>query len=318
VGLKPTRGRVSVGPEQGHDFLAQDGVLTRTVAETAALLDVLAGYELGDATWAPPPGASPAIGPAGSAAPLAHAASWAAAAAQDPPAGLRIGLALDPALPAGQLDPMCRAATERTAGWLEELGHHVEPVQMPWAAPGLPGDFLDTLGPLIAAGVDAGGQIAGRAPASSDVEALTWAIYEHSRRLSASDYLAAQNRLERLARETVTFGSRFDLILTPVTAQRPPRTGEIHGRGPEPWDHFGRSGAFLAYTAIVNVTGQPAISLPVYTAADGLPASVQLIGQPAREDLLLSLSAQLERAHPWKQEMLRPASHAAEAAEAAR
>jgi amidase len=297
VGLKAARGRVSVGPESGQSFLVCDGVLTRTVADTAALLDVLAGYELGDANWAPPnpaPGANPAPPGAG---------SWAAAASRDPPAGMRIGLALNPALEADGLDPICRAATERAAGWLEELGHHVEPVTMPWSPPGLLDDFTDAFGPLIAMGVVAGGQIRGRPPAEADVEALTWAIYERARTLGALEYLAAQNRLERLARKLVSFSAGFDLILTPALAQRPPRTGEIHGRGPDPWEHYRRSGAFTPYTAIVNVTGQPAVTLPLYVAADGLPVGVQLIGPPAREDLLLSTAGELERAHPWGQQM---------------
>ncbi len=287
VGLKAARGRISVGPESGQSFLVSDGVLTRGVADTAALLDVLAGYEPGDANWAPPlPGGS-----------------WSAAADADPPAGLRIGLVLNPALEADGLDPICLAATERAAGWLAELGHHVAPFEMPWSVAGLLDDFTAAFGPLIAAGVVAGGQISGHPPTPADVEALTWAIYARARELGTLDYLAAQNRLERLARRLVSAAAGFDLILTPALAQRPPRTGEIHGRGPDPWDHYRRSGAFTPYTAIVNVTGQPAITLPLSIAADGLPVGVQLIGPPAREDLLLSVAAQLERAHPWAQEM---------------
>ena len=290
VGLKAARGRVSVGPDAGQSFLVSDGVLTRGVADTAAALDVLAGYETGDATWAPPlHGHTPR--------------TWAGAAQWDPPPGLRIAMAVNPALSADGLDPICLAAVERTAGWLEELGHHVEPVEMPWSAPDLLDDFTAAFGPLIAMGVVTGAEIAGRAPAEADVEALTWAIYDRARQLGTLDYLAAQSRLERLARRIVAFCADYDLILTPALAQRPPRTGEIHGRGPDPWDHYRRSGAFTPYTAIVNVTGQPAITLPLYIAADGLPVSVQLIGPPAREDLLLAAAGALERAHPWQQEM---------------
>ena len=88
-------------------------------------------------------------------------------------------------------------------------------------------------------------------------------------------------------------------MVTPTLAPRPVRIGEIHGRGPEPWDHYQRSGQFTPYTAIVNVTGLPAISLPLYHGDDGLPTGVQLIGRPAGEDALLALCAQLERALPW-------------------
>lgn len=298
VGLKAARGRISVGPEGGQSFLVSDGVLTRGVADTAALLDVLAGYELGDANWAPPLGAG-----AGAAVGAGGAGSWRAAADAAPAAGLSVGLVLNPALEADGLHPICRAATERAAGWLEDLGHHVEPVLMPWSPPGMLEDFTSAFGPLIAMGVVAGGQLRGRPPAEGDVEALTWAIFQRARELGTLDYLTAQNRLERLARTLVAVSAEHDVLLTPALAQRPPRTGEIHGRGPEPWDHYRRSGALTPYTAVVNVTGQPAITLPLYVAADGLPVGVQLIGPPAREDVLLSLAGQLERAHPWQTEM---------------
>ena len=91
----------------------------------------------------------------------------------------------------------------------------------------------------------------------------------------------------------------YDAILTPTLGMRPVRIGEIHGRGPDPLDHFTRSGHFTPYTAIVNVTGQPAISVPLYEGADGLPTGVQLIGPPAGEDVVLGLAAELERALPW-------------------
>jgi amidase len=302
VGLKPARGRVSVGPEAGQSFLAADGVLTRTVVDSAALLDVLAGYETGDANWAPP---------------LAPGETWLAAARRDPLPGLRVGLALNPALEAEGLDPICAEAVTQTATALEGLGHHVEAITMPWSLPGLLDDFTIAFGPLSAQGVLAGARLARppRAPRRDDVEALTWALYEHARGLDALDYLAAQARLERLGRRLVEFASAYDLILTPALAQRPPRTGEIHGRGPsaagdaDPWDHYRRSGAFTPYTAIVNVMGLPAISLPRYVAADGLPVSVQMIGPPAGEALLLSVSGQLERAAPWGQEMARVVRH---------
>ena len=89
------------------------------------------------------------------------------------------------------------------------------------------------------------------------------------------------------------------MVLTPALARRPLPIGEIHGRGPDPWGHYQRSGHFTPYTAIVNVTGLPAISLPLYHGDDGLPTGVQLIGRPAGEDVLLALAAQLEQALPW-------------------
>lgn len=296
VGLKPARGRISAGPEAGDSFLATDGVLTRTVADTAALLDVLAGYERGDATWAPP---------------LAPGRRFidAAAEAATPAPGLAVGLVLDPALPADGLHPICAAAVARVGSQLEALGHHVEPLTLDWSVPDLLDDFTAAFGPLIAMGVRAGAELAGRPARPEDVEALTWAIYRHAETLSSLDHLAAQARLEALARRIVVAVGAVDVVLTPALAQRPPRTGEIHGRGGPghaPWCDYRASGAFTPYTAIVNVCGLPAITLPVDVAADGLPVGVQLIGQPAGEWELLALAAALERGWPWRERMLAP------------
>ena len=144
-----------------------------------------------------------------------------------------------------------------------------------------------------------GGRIAGREPTEDDVEPLTWKMWEHARDQDTITLLAAQGKLERIARGLVAELARFDVVLTPALARRPVPTGEIHGRGPDPWGHYRRSGAFTPYTAIVNVMGLPAITLPLYQGEDGLPTGVQLIGPPAREELLLALGAQLERAMPW-------------------
>jgi amidase len=124
-------------------------------------------------------------------------------------------------------------------------------------------------------------------------------MYEYARTHTTLDYLNAMGRLEQVGRSVVRFASAYDFLLTPALARRPVPTGEIHGRGPDPWGHYRRSGAFTPYTAIVNVTGLPAISLPLYLGADGLPAAVQLIGGPAGEEALLSLARQLELASPW-------------------
>jgi amidase len=124
-------------------------------------------------------------------------------------------------------------------------------------------------------------------------------MYTRARKQDTLGYLEAQARLERVAREIVVFLDPYDAVVTPALAQRPVPTGTIHGRGPDPMGNYRRSGAFTPYTAIVNVTGQPAIALPLYQGEDGLPTAVQLIGHPAREDLLLALASQLEQALPW-------------------
>ncbi|MFL5862128.1 MAG: amidase [Solirubrobacteraceae bacterium] len=285
VGLKPARGRISLGPDAGHGFLVTDGVLTRTVRDTAAVLDVLAGYEPGDATWAAPP-------------PAPYAEST---AREQSPAGrpLRVGLVLNPPLEDAELDPVNAAAAGDAATLLESLGHHVQAFEAPWSGRGLLSDFTRAFGPATAMTTFLGGRLAGREPTEDDVEPLTWKIWEHARAQDTITLMAAQGKLERIARSLVAQLGRFDIVVTPGLGQRPVLTGEIHGRGPDPWGHYRRSGAFTPYTAIVNVMGLPAIMLPLFHGEDGLPTAVQLIGPPAREDLLLALAAQLERAQPW-------------------
>jgi len=281
VGLKPARGRVSLGPDAGHGFLVADGVLTRTVADTAAALDVLAGYEPGDATWAaPPPG------------------PYAELMLREP-MRLRIGLVLNPPLDGAELDPVNEAAARDAVALLESMGHHVEEYEAPWSGRDLLSDFTRAFGPATAMATFVAGRIAGREPTEDDVEPLTWKIWEHARDQDTITLLAAQGKLERIARGLVADLRRFDVVVTPGLGRRPVPTGEIHGRGPDPWGNYRRSGAFTPYTAIVNVMGLPAIMLPLYQGEDGLPTGVQLIGPPEREDLLLALAAQLERALPW-------------------
>ena len=106
----------------------------------------------------------------------------------------------------------------------------------------------------------------------------------------------------------MTFLAGYDAVLTPALARRPVRIGEIHGRGPDPWENYQRSAYFTPYTSIVNVTGLPAIALPLYQGEDGLPMAVQVIGPPAREEVLLALATQLERALPWADRRPAPAA----------
>jgi amidase len=285
VGLKPSRGRISVGPDQGQSFLVSDGVLTRTVADTATVSDLLAGYELGDANWAPEP-----------------SEPFATAAAREP-AQLRVGLALNAPLEGSVLDPECERAARDAAALLESLGHAVEETTPPWSGLNLLNDFTRSFGPGIAMSVFVGGRIAGREPTEEDVEPLTWMMWERAREQDTIAYLSSHGRLEAVARNIITALDRYDVVVTPALASRPLRTGEVHGRGPDPWDHYQRSGHFTPYTAIVNVTGLPAISVPLYHGEDGLPTAVQLIGRPLREDVLLQLATALEQALPWTQRL---------------
>jgi len=282
VGLKPARGRVSVGPDVGQSFLVCDGVLTRTIEDTARLLDVLGGPEPGDASWAPPP----------------PAAGYAALAEVDP-GRLRIGVTLTPPLEDATVDPVCRQAVRDAAALLESLGHDVKEITPPWLGLDLLPAFMRSFGPLVSFTTWLGGQLAGRDPTTEDVEPLTWALYEHALAQDTMKYLAAQAQLESVARSIVAALSDYDVVLTPALAGRPVPVGEMNGLGAEPMIDFRKSGYFTPFTAIVNVTGQPAVALPLYQGGDGLPTAVQLIGPPAREEVLLSLAGQLEAALPW-------------------
>jgi amidase len=281
VGLKPTRGRVSRGPDLGDDFLVQDGVLTRTVADTAAMLDILEGYEVGDATWAPPPSE-----------PFADAA-------KREPGKLRIGYTTTPPIEA-PLDPLCEQAVQDAAQLLTDLGHHVEEVAAPWGPEqNLFDDFTLAFATPIAVGVYFGGAVTGREPAPELVEPLTWTLWEGIRERSALDYLLARTQLTAISRGIIAVWESYDIVLTPGLAERPLPIGEIDACSDDPWEDFGRSGRFTPYTALFNVTGQPAISVPLFHGDDGLPTSIQLAGRPADEATLLSLAAQLEAARPW-------------------
>jgi amidase len=144
-----------------------------------------------------------------------------------------------------------------------------------------------------------GAAVRGREVTEQDVEPLTWAMWENAHSINGLEYLSAEGRIKSLARSIVASLDPYDVVITPALAGRPVAIGEIHGRGPDPWDHYQRSGHFTPFTAICNVTGQPAIALPIYHGDDGLPLAVQLIGPPAREEVLLSLATQLESALPW-------------------
>jgi amidase len=280
VGLKPSRGRISRGPDLGDDFLVQDGSLTRTVAETAQMLDILSGYEIGDSTWAPPP-----------AGPFANAVG------RDP-GRLKIGYTLSAAMDA-TLDPENERATLEAAQLLSELGHEVEEVQAPWGGQELFDAFLMAFGTPISMGIYFGGMVTGREPTEELVEPLSWEMWTAIREHSALDYLLGRTQLSAVSRGIIALWETHDVILTPALANRPPRIGEIDACSDDPWDDFKRSSEFAPYAAIYNVTGQPGITLPLFQGDDGLPTSVQLGGRPAGEAELLSLAAQLEAARPW-------------------
>ncbi len=281
VGLKPARGRVSAAPERGEAPLDVDGVLTRTVADTAAILDVLAGYELGDATWAPPP-----------------SEPFAASAKRDP-GKLRIATTTLPPIADAVVDPICAHAVSDAAELLRSLGHEVEEVDPPWRIEGLSELFGAVFSIHIALQIVYSGMVAGREPAEADMEPMSWAIHKMTQSFNSVQGLALEVQLQSLARRLVEFLNPYDALLTPALAERPLPLGTLDTAAPDPMSTFTRSGLFTPFTPVFNASGQPGISLPLYEGEDGLPLGVQLVGRPAGEAALLALATQIEAAAPW-------------------
>jgi amidase len=283
VGLKPSRGRISRGPDLGDSVLSTDGMLTRTVEDCARTLDILSGYEPGDATWAPAP-----------AEPFANAVG------RDP-GRLRVGLIMKPPIDA-QIDPLCERAARDAAELLSGLGHEVVEVDPPW---GREQDahvlalFTVLYAANIGLGVAFGGMVTGREPKPEQMERLTWEMFQRGLGQNSIEYMAALAQLQRYTRELIEFGSGFDMLMTPALAQRPLEIGDIKPDGDDPLGEFARTGQFTPFTAVFNVTGQPAISLPLFHGEDGMPLAVQFAGQPLGEAALLTLAAQLEAECGW-------------------
>jgi amidase len=281
VGLKPSRGRISPAPELGDSLLGIDGVLTRTVADTAAILDVLEGYEPGDATWAPPP-----------------AEPFAAAAGRDP-GPLRIAATTFPPIAEAVVDPLCAGAVAEASELLRSLGHTVEEVDPPWRLDGVQALFGGVFSIHIALSIAYSGMVGAKEPSAEDMEPMSWAIYSMTNHLNAVQGMAMTSQLESFTRSLVAFLEPYDVLLTPALAERPLPLGTLDTSAPEPMSTFTRSGLFTPFTPTFNASGQPGISLPLFHGEDGLPLGVQLVGRPAGEAGLLALGAQLEAARPW-------------------
>jgi len=280
VGLKPNRGRVSQAPDLGESFLVQNGAVTRTTEDAALMLDLMAGPETGDASWAPPP-----------------AEPFADTMRRDP-GKLKIALTFDMPIES-ELDPLAEKGARDAAALLEELGHEVEEVTAPWKDADLLPIFSVLWSTMVATSVLHAQSVAGREVTEADVEPLTWWLWQEGMSQKAPLFVAATASLHAFARGIVEFWDGYDLVLTPALAKRPVRHGEIDACGENPSYEFKKSGEFTPYTAGFNVTGQPAISVPLYHGDDGLPLAVQLVGPPLGEGLLLQVCRQLEEAHPW-------------------
>jgi amidase len=270
-GLKPSRGRVSPAPfTSGSLELGQNAGLSVTVRDAAAFLDVLAGYEPGDAHWPPPP-ERPFLEETGRA-----------------PGRLRIAFTVEPPIPY-DVEPAVASVARAAADLLAGLGHDVVEETPPWRDESLLWMFA---------------RVWQVAPALYPVDdpsllmPINRTLFEHAHATSSVELAQSVATLQQHARRVVAFWRDVDVVLTPTLAKPPLPIGWIF-EPDDPWEQFERGGEFTPFTPLVNVTGQPAASVPFGTV-DGLPVGVQLIGPPAGEAVLFRLAAQLEEAHPWR------------------
>ncbi|HXQ23198.1 MAG TPA: amidase [Candidatus Acidoferrales bacterium] len=285
VGLKPSRGRVSLGPDYGEYWhgLVISHVVTRSVRDSAAILDAVAAPMPGDPYFAPPP-----------------ARAFAAEVGADP-GRLRIGMTTRMPGGNGALHPDCVAAAQDVARLLASLGHHVDESYSAAL------DEQDTcvfhfsrlLMAWVAASLDEWSQRTGKTVPRDRVEPTTWAFAEMGRAVSAAEYLGTVQWLHAYTRRMASWwASGYDLLLTPTLGQPPPLLGEMV---PPPDNPLGtdRALSLVPFTVPFNITGQPAISLPLCWNGAGLPIGVQLSAAYGREDVLIRVAAQLEQARPW-------------------
>lgn len=287
VGLKSNRGRVSLGPDYGDQWhgLVVEGVVSRSVRDSAAALDLCAGRRPGD-PYATGPPERPYIDEVG----------------RDPGA-LRIGVMRQHPLADQTLHPDVLAALDHAAHLLERLGHQL--------SDDAPKALFEAESPIffeVVASAHAARLVEeisfglGRAADASDFEAYTWHLVERGRAVSGTAYIAAYEWLQVWARRIATWwDAPNDLLLVPTLSAPPPPLGWLADSGGSPLELLARVFALGPFTGCFNVTGQPAVSLPLYWNDAGLPIGVQLVAAAEREDLLVRVAAQLEQSEPWAQ-----------------
>ncbi len=282
-GLKPTRARNPLGPDLGEDWsgLVAEHALTRSVRDSAALLDATSGPDLGDPYWAPPP-ERPFIEEVGA-----------------DPGKLRIAFATQ-TLTGTPLHPDCIAAVKDAANLCADLGHDIVE-----ASPTIDQELLTQpiINVIAASGatttVDGWARRLGRTPAPEHFEPLTWGLYQMGRQQTASAYLLGIRGLQRLSRDIARFFVEHDVWLTPTLGEPPLPLGSFDSTPENPLQGFMRAVTFVSFTPNSNVTGQPAISLPLYWNDERLPVGAHFVAPFGDEATLFRLAAQLEEARPW-------------------
>jgi len=281
-GLKPTRARNPLGPDFGDIMsgLVVEHAVTRSVRDSAALLDATAGADIGDPYWAPP-----------------HERPFLEEVGADP-GRLRIAFTTE-SVTGSQVHPDCVAAVHDAATLCSELGHDVAE-----AAPEIDGALMAKAFIAVwlagcAYTLDGVAEMTGQTLDSGQFEPLTWAMYEMGRQQRASDYLLAVQAIQMLARDIARFFTDYDILLTPTLAEPPVPLGTFDSTPENPLAGFERAAAFAPFTPLCNATGQPAMSVPLFWNEDGLPVGSHFIGRFGDEATLFRLAAQLETARSW-------------------
>lgn len=281
VGLKPTRGRVTLAPHYG-DLLAgffNELALTRSVRDTATLLDAVSGPMIGDPYMAPAP-ARPFADEVGA-----------------DPGRLKIGFSTTTPL-GDPLDPACETAIRETAALCESLGHQVVEAAPDFDAEEMWYNFTTLLASAVAWALADWARRLGRDLDEDRFEPFVWALSERGRGVGAADYLLAMQDVQRQVRAYSEFFVAHDLWLTTTLGQPPVPLGSLVYRD-DPFELRRRTAAFSPFTYLANASGQPAISLPLHWTDDGLPVGLHFVARYGEEAVLLRLAARLEEARPW-------------------
>lgn len=281
-GLKPTRARNPLGPNFGDlmNGLVVEHALTVSVRDSALLLDVTSGPDLGDPYWPPLP-SRPFFQEVGA-----------------DPGELRV--AFTDSLPKGsQLHPDCVEAVREAASLCEALGHRVEE-----ASPDINFDLMNRSFMIVwssgcASTLEAIARLKGRSLSPDDLEPTTWILYEIGRKHLASDYLLAVQALQAISRQVARFFQRYDIWITPTLAEPPLPLGSFEPTEEDPLNGLRKAAQFVPFTPICNITGQPAMSLPIHWNKQGLPIGVHFVARFGEEGTLLRLASQIEAARPW-------------------
>jgi Asp-tRNA(Asn)/Glu-tRNA(Gln) amidotransferase A subunit family amidase len=281
-GLKPTRGRNPAGPLLGEGWagMSTAHAISRSVRDSAALLDVSSGPDVGDPYWAPPP-SRPFADEVGA-----------------DPGGLRIAVSAEPPNGAA-VHPDCIAAMEDAARLCADLGHHVEPATPPYEPEVMDEATSAIVGANVRATIEQRAAVLGRDPSADDVERMTWALAELGVGVDGAAYVKAIQTMHGIGRRIGHWFLDYDVLLTPTLAKPPIPIGALDMMTEDREVYRDQIRSFVAFPVLSNVTGAPAMSVPLYWNAEDLPIGVQFVGRFGDEATLFRLAAQLEAARPW-------------------